>query len=745
MFYQDLPITKSAEDLLNRSSFADNLAKTITQYTFPTSFAIGLYGAWGSGKTSLLNMVFESIEHTDDSIVILRFNPWLCTDHRQLINQFFKQLANAIKMKKPKAQKAWELIDQYADVFDAAELIPVAGTFISLAGRLLGKQARMRVNQQSVDLQESKNQIINRMKEEKLKIFVSIDDLDRLSEEEIIAVFQLVKSLADFPNTVYILAFDYDVVVRALCKVQHGDGKDYLEKIIQMPFEIPMPRSEDIYDQFFSKLNSILGAVPEERWAKETWFELFQFGVKKYIRSIRDVVRFTNVFLLKYELLKEETDPVDLLGLTSLQVFEPIVYSKLPRYKEALCGSGYFSLYSLDKQKHENQLKEVISALIPNDETVSDAEAAKSILGILFPSIKKAAGVLSGIERSYTRADSLINMNIALPECFDRYFALTLENDAIPTTTIKHMIFNATEDEFSQETMRLYQENKIIRLLEEIEAYANRADATGISGNRAPLIIRSLSRNWSFFNVDDRDSDFLSVPFPLRLVGCVYRLLRLIPSASRIHCIRSVFEDTTVQPSTLAYLLADFERQHGRFTEKKSSGREPVLALEEVIELETIFRARAVDAIKTGAALSHSKGLNFLWMLEQIDADCVARIKNEMITDDTSLVKVISYCTSYGSIISGLTKKTRKVNLQRLGEFIDVDKAYERMQGFIKTKQFLMLPQDDQVNVVAFVLEKAKLEKQIDHEVEPEYTISEDSITKTLKQLINVNEEPEKV
>ena len=141
MFYQDLPITKSAEDLLNRSSFADNLAKTITQYTFPTSFAIGLYGAWGSGKTSLLNMVFESIEHTDDSIVILRFNPWLCTDHRQLINQFFKQLANAIKMKKPKAQKAWELIDQYADVFDAAELIPVAGTFISLAGRLLGKQA----------------------------------------------------------------------------------------------------------------------------------------------------------------------------------------------------------------------------------------------------------------------------------------------------------------------------------------------------------------------------------------------------------------------------------------------------------------------------------------------------------------------------------------------------------------------------------------------------------------------------
>ena len=69
-------------------------------------------------------------------------------------------------------------------------------------------------------------QIIKKLKDEKIKIIVSIDDIDRLSDEEIVAVFQLVKSLADFPNTIYVLAFDYDVVVRALGKVQHGDGKE---------------------------------------------------------------------------------------------------------------------------------------------------------------------------------------------------------------------------------------------------------------------------------------------------------------------------------------------------------------------------------------------------------------------------------------------------------------------------------------------------------------------------------------
>lgn len=53
--------------------------------------------------------------------------------------------------------------------------------------------------------------------------------------------------MADFPNTVYLLTFDYDVVVHALSKVQYGDGKEYLEKIIQVPFEIPTANVERIH------------------------------------------------------------------------------------------------------------------------------------------------------------------------------------------------------------------------------------------------------------------------------------------------------------------------------------------------------------------------------------------------------------------------------------------------------------------------------------------------------------------
>ena len=177
MISPDLPITKSTEDKLNRGEFAKSLAKTISQYSFPSSFTIGLYGEWGSGKTSLVNMMLEAVEDIDNNAIILRFNPWLCSDPKQLITQFFMQMATAIKLKKPKAEKAWELIDQYADVFDAASLIPGAGTIIATLGKTLAKEANERVEQRTKDLQESKNQIVNKMMEENIKIIVSIDDL----------------------------------------------------------------------------------------------------------------------------------------------------------------------------------------------------------------------------------------------------------------------------------------------------------------------------------------------------------------------------------------------------------------------------------------------------------------------------------------------------------------------------------------------------------------------------------------
>lgn len=728
MLSPDLPIAKLEEDGLNRGSFAESLAKTLVQYSFPSSLTIGLYGEWGSGKTSLLNMVFENVERIDDGVVVLRFNPWLCSDPKQLVTQFFKQMATAIKLKKRAADKAWELIDQYADILGATSVIPVAGEIVAAFTKVLTKKAEEETKEQTNDLQESKNQIIKKLKDEKIKIIVSIDDIDRLSEEEIVAVFQLVKSLADFPNTIYVLAFDYDVVVRALGKVQHGDGKEYLEKIVQVPFEIPVPNIDDIHEALFSKLNGILGDIPEEDWDKETWAKLFQQGIKNYIRSIRDVIRYTNVFSLKYELLKNETSAADLLGLTCLQVFEPTVYSKLPSYKDILCGEK--RSFSHERQKEtEEKVECAINRIAPDDGSVTDLEATKNILGTLFPEIKTNMGWSYGVGRGYSRRDSLIRNSIAAPECFDRYFALTLENGAIPTATVRRMVFESSESELAEEIMQIYRDGKIVRLLEAIEVYAGAGDGRSIDAERAAIIIKVLSCNWSSFEVEDEG--FFAVPFAWRLLYCVDPLLKRMDSEARASLMCSIFENEKVQVSTVALLLQDFENQLGRCAENARESADAVLPLDEVQKLEAIFKERAVKAIDSKVVLRQYHGLRFLWLLGQIDPETAADKKKSMVTDDVSLVKIIDECTSRGSVAIRIVAKTRTVDRDRLSEFVDLGEAYQRVKKFATENQFFDLPRDEQMSAVAFILivEREPAESSLKD------CIAEDAIIRVLDQM----------
>ena len=732
MINPDLPITKIEEDKLNRRSFAVSLAQTLLQYSFSTSFSVGLYGEWGSGKTSLLNMVIETIEKSNSNIVILKFNPWLCSDPKQLITQFFKQMAAAIKLKAPAMDHIWKLIDQYADVLDAAKLIPVAGTIFSALGKAIKQKASKEVSRHAADLQGMKNQIISKLTETNLKIIVTIDDIDRLTEEEIIAVFQLVKALADFPNTIYLLAFDYEVVVHALSRVQYGDGKKYLEKVIQVPFEMPSPSIASIHDALFSKLNIILGDIPDNRWDKAVWSELFQFGLKTYIRSMRDVARYTNVFSLKFELLKSETNPVDLLGLTCLQVFEPSVYSKIPLYKDVLCGKD--SCYSYEKQKTEKEkVQDAINTLISDSNILVNAEVAKTILGILFPRIQHYVKMPYYIGRDYEHKTFVINNNIAVPACFDRYFSLTLEDEAIPTDVIKCLIYQAEESVFEEEMKRIYKEGKIIWLLEEIQAYADKMNAYPVSIERASLIIKCLTRQWSFFKVDD--NDFLSVPFRWRLLFCVEPLLNIMELPARWACIRDVFEDQMVQLSTLALLLSEFERQHGRFTEKIADEERQLLSLSQVIELENIFRTRAITVLNSGKTLEEYGEWNFLWLLEQIDPEFVKNKKRKLVTDDLSLIKVISYCMSHGSALGRTVTKTWRINRKEIDEFINIEEAYQRVRKFAVSYTFLSLSEEEQMDIAAFIFAMENNENQ---NVMGD-CITEETIQKMLTNLVRLS------
>ena len=395
-----------------------------------------------------------------------------------------------------------------------------------------------------------------------------------------------------------------------------------------------------------------------------------------------------------------------------------------------LCGS--IGSYSYDRQKiDEEKIKKAISHIF-SDGIVANEEAATSILGILFPKTEAALGSIYSFGRYYDHRKFLINCNIAVPECFDRYFSLSLEDDAISTATMRKLIYEASEKELVTYITQLYQDGKIIRLLEEIEAYANKGDSKNIPSERAAILIRCLCRMWSSFEVEEKG--FFTIPFAWRLLFCVDPLLEAIDMVERFSFLRSIFEDKMVEPSILALLLRDFEITHGRYTDKAPNEDKQAILLDELLKLESVFKSRCINAIDSGAALSQYGGLNFLWMLSQLDEELVKHIKETLVTDDTSLAKVISYCTSRGKTAVRLVVETRQVNKETLSEFIDVEDAYSRMNVFVTTHEFLILSKETKKDVVAFLIAMRRNKETS----QTEGFIAEEIIYEELQKIISI-------
>ncbi len=73
---EDQPLESTENDRLGYSFFAEELAQTITSRTPSDGYTIGVYGPWGSGKSTILNFVENELRGIDSAPAVVRFNPW---------------------------------------------------------------------------------------------------------------------------------------------------------------------------------------------------------------------------------------------------------------------------------------------------------------------------------------------------------------------------------------------------------------------------------------------------------------------------------------------------------------------------------------------------------------------------------------------------------------------------------------------------------------------------------------------
>lgn len=687
MINTDAPINTIEEDKLNRENFVDSLANAIIKRSTDDSLCIGLYGPWGSGKSSLLNLLLERIRGRDNEITIVRFNSWLFSNPEQLMLQFFLQVSEELQIKGSRQEKLYKEIDKYADLLMPLKLIPTAGKFVE-AGIDAAKIISQNELSKKQSIQVQKKKIDEALREDNIRLVIAIDDIDRLTNEEIVSIFQLVKSLADFPRTTYILAFDYDVVINALKGVQFGDGKEYLEKIVQIPFEIPFPDINDIYDILFSKLNAIVGDVEENSFDRRQWSLIFEYGIKPYLRTIRDVNRFVNLFSLKYELLKEEIDIVDLLSVTCLQVFEPVLYSKLPWMKNTLVGTNLSLAFSRESDRKE-QIKSYINEML-NESNIENITACKYILSRLFPSISTAFNT-GGIHDS--NADLFAKHHIAASDCFDRYFALSLEKDAIPNSVINQFLLDLNTHELERTIFEFYQLGKVVHLYTHVYRYLNSTKSKQIDSNRAKTLLAVMIRVFASLEVEDNNL-WTGPSFEMLFRGCVEKLLTLVVKEDRYSLLEGLYKDKKVELYTMSIVQQSIESADNNETDNQ------IFTVDEISALRDIYINKAVDEIEGNKWVDKYKGFKFWRVFEILEENTATNCKEQLASSDLALAKIVgeSMRHSYSS------SKFWSLDPHYLSSFIDVESAYQRMSSFVFTSEFTFLRKGEQEDIVGFLL-----------------------------------------
>ena len=306
-YNSDKPIESSEQDLLGRITFAKQLGEAIYKYDGKDGLVIGVFGKWGTGKTSILNMVVNEInylsESNDERPIIVNFSPWNYTDKDNLISIFFEDLRKKIKFNSnnENMKQIVKAIDQYSGVLNLLSFTSVVLNqnwimMLKYPFKYFYQYIRGKILEDT-NLDKAKTNLEKALIKSNQKIIVIIDDIDRLPNTQIRDIFQLVKQVGNFPNIIYVLSMDRDVVCSALESVHNIDGAEYLEKIVQIPFEIPALLKPKLKEIFLEKLDDTVNDISDNvKIDKYYWSEVFINCIEPYIKTLRDVNRVINTF-----------------------------------------------------------------------------------------------------------------------------------------------------------------------------------------------------------------------------------------------------------------------------------------------------------------------------------------------------------------------------------------------------------------------------------------------------------------
>lgn len=634
VFDADRPILTIEQDRLQRAYFAKYLARCMLDVSHPDSFVIGLYGGWGVGKTSILNMVTQELNfaatNLEDEVqpIILNFSAWSYSGQDQLIYSIFRRLSATLRAA-PNLESGEHIIyllELYISFFTKQEppkILRKKTWWEKLTNQAPAYSYAWESGQDLTLVKQELNQLL---KKQKRKIIIMIDNISRLYPQEIKQIFQSVKSIGDFCNTVYLLALDKHQVIQAINRLDGSGGEEYIEKIVQLPFEIPPIIQQDLEAIFAEKMRDVVAMVPEDAWQQDYWADVFYGSLRYFFDDCRDVTRYVNALNFSYSRLRDVVNPIDFFALTAIEVFSPNVYYGIRDNKD-LFTDLLDRVYVLDdeqKQKDRIRCDEILS----RTQHVS-RDTMLELLLQLFPNLRRIYQPHKTFYYSDAAARKL--KRICNPDLFDGYFKLSMHIGLLPLAEFVTIVGMADDKTaFDQALTRLNQDNQILKFLDMLDSKV----IENIPRDHYQAIINALLDNGDLFPQGSYGK--LSLDTPTRIYRIIHALLNQIgQKEERFILLQNAIAAMNKSLFIAVFILQTFAREHTEESDLIRPAEYQEVSLEQLHSLQKLCLNRIKYWAQTERLIDHPRLIAILhaWFNWGSEEECRSYVKTITDTD----------------------------------------------------------------------------------------------------------------
>tara|TARA_R110002124_G_scaffold286421_2_gene467291 strand:+ start:4804 stop:6930 length:2127 start_codon:yes stop_codon:yes gene_type:complete len=670
-YHNDQPIQGGPDDpdLLNRLDFSNHLANVLLLNHDDDCLTVSLEGEWGYGKTSVINLVKGALNEKETAPIIIEYNPWLAGKPESLIQDFLLQFSSQLNIKDNSevALKAAKELIAYSSLFSVAKLVPGAEPWASIVEKVLskfGSSTKKIAELKKLDLLGKKKKVVAAIEKVKAPIVVIIDDIDRLTPSETFQVLRLVKAVADFPGTSFLLAFDSSYLVSVLDKNDIVNASEYINKVVQLRVPLPVISERGMNQLANIELDNLSDKNLTDRFEadqeKLSW--IFHNYFKHLIRNPRELKRFFNHLRFVLEQVEGQVCFSDLFSLSIIATKANSIYEHVKKAPEAYIGKR-FSNDGLMMDKPEEVVKSFSEerSQILKEFSERDRKLLEGLLGDTFPLLD------SGGYSHYGVSDADSAGRVSAPQRLHVAFHYKTPTGYLSDQEILDFISgDINRDDFLS---RVVSEDADDRFFEMMTNYAKECKGNSFdvltciydAFLKSEKLISSLESNYGFMSRD------------------LYRQMNWLTnkviseSDDKYTLIKKLVGRQKSAPLAADVLYKIRSQIHG-----KKNYDEPWVSEEQLDELEIDYQKVAIKSLSDKTHIDNHLESHIFYELKRSSKDKTSEFMDTVLSGDNGTIRVVEIIGNTGS--DSTNGPFVEIDEKSFGDVVDLENLREQAQ-----------------------------------------------------------------